>query len=47
LQEPLGDGHQLLYAGRPGAAAPASGIFQMHVQQQQALVEDALGMSED
>jgi 2-oxoglutarate dehydrogenase E1 component len=47
LQEPLGDGHQLLYAGRPGAAAPASGIFQLHVQQQQALVEDALGMSED
>jgi len=45
LQEALGDGHQLLYAGRPGAAAPASGIFQLHVQQQQALVEEALGMS--
>jgi 2-oxoglutarate dehydrogenase E1 component len=46
LQEPLGNEHQLLYAGRPGAAAPASGIFQLHVQQQQALVEAALGMSD-
>jgi len=46
LQEPLGNEYQLLYAGRPGAAAPASGIFQLHVQQQQALVEAALGMSD-
>ena len=46
LQEPLGDGHQLLYAGRASAAAPASGIFQLHVQQQQVLVEEALGMSD-
>jgi len=44
LQEALGNEHQLQYAGRPGAAAPASGIFQLHVQQQQALVEEALGM---
>lgn len=43
LHEPLGDEHKLFYAGRPGAAAPASGIFQLHVQQQQALVESALG----
>jgi len=42
LQEPLSNRHQLLYAGRAGAAAPASGIFQLHVQQQQALVEAAL-----
>ena len=42
LQEPLGDHQQLYYAGRPGAAAPASGIFKVHVQQQQALVEAAL-----
>jgi 2-oxoglutarate dehydrogenase E1 component len=42
LQEPLGDRQQLFYAGRPGAAAPASGIFKLHLQQQQALVEAAL-----
>ncbi len=42
LQEPLGNHQQLYYAGRPGAAAPASGIFKVHLQQQQALVEAAL-----
>ena len=42
LQEPLGEQHQLFYAGRPGAAAPASGVFKLHVQQQQALVDAAL-----
>jgi 2-oxoglutarate dehydrogenase E1 component len=44
LQEPLADNQQLYYAGRPGAAAPASGIFKLHLQQQQALVEAALGI---
>jgi 2-oxoglutarate dehydrogenase E1 component len=44
LQEPLGEHQQLFYAGRPGAAAPASGIFKVHLQQQQALVESALGI---
>jgi len=44
LQEPLKDHQQLFYAGRPGAAAPASGIFKLHLQQQQALVEAALGI---
>ena len=44
LQEPLKDRKQLYYAGRPGAAAPASGIFKIHLQQQQALVEAALGI---
>jgi 2-oxoglutarate dehydrogenase E1 component len=44
LQEPLEDRQQLYYAGRPGAAAPASGIFKIHLQQQQALVEAALGI---
>ncbi|MFQ5634199.1 MAG: 2-oxoglutarate dehydrogenase E1 component [Gammaproteobacteria bacterium] len=43
LQEPLGPDRNLAYAGRPRAAAPASGIFQRHVQQQQALVAAALG----
>jgi 2-oxoglutarate dehydrogenase E1 component len=42
LQEPLLNHQQLFYAGRPSAAAPASGIFKIHLQQQQALVEAAL-----
>jgi len=45
LQEPLADEQQLYYAGRPGAAAPASGVFKLHMQQQQALVEAALGIN--
>jgi 2-oxoglutarate dehydrogenase E1 component len=44
LQEALKDHQQLFYAGRPGAAAPASGLFKIHLQQQQALVEAALGI---
>ncbi len=44
LQEPLKDRQQLYYAGRQGAAAPASGIFKIHLQQQQTLVEAALGI---
>jgi 2-oxoglutarate dehydrogenase E1 component len=47
LQEPLGDHQQLYYAGRPGAAAPASGIFKIHLQQQQALVEAALDIKSE
>jgi 2-oxoglutarate dehydrogenase E1 component len=42
LQEPLSDHQQLYYAGRASAAAPASGVFKLHMQQQQALVEAAL-----
>jgi 2-oxoglutarate dehydrogenase E1 component len=45
LQEPLGVRHELFYAGRPGAAAPASGIHALHVRQQQALVSAALTSS--
>jgi 2-oxoglutarate dehydrogenase E1 component len=45
LQEPLGKAHELFYAGRPGAAAPASGIHALHVRQQQALVTAALTSS--
>jgi 2-oxoglutarate dehydrogenase E1 component len=45
LQEPLGPSHELFYAGRPGAAAPASGIHALHVRQQQALVAAALTSS--
>ena len=44
LQEPLGEQQQLFYAGRSASAAPACGIFKVHVQQQQALVEAALGI---
>ncbi|MET0983990.1 MAG: 2-oxoglutarate dehydrogenase E1 component [Steroidobacteraceae bacterium] len=42
LQEALSPKQQLLYAGRAPAAAPATGIFQMHVEQQQSLVDAAL-----
>jgi len=42
LQEPLRDNQQLYYAGRPASAAPASGIFKVHLQQQKALVDAAL-----
>ena len=45
LQEGLGPDKQLFYAGRAGAAAPASGIVQRHVQEQQALVDTALRAS--
>ena len=44
LQEPLRSRHTLFYAGRPHAAAPASGIFKLHVKQQEALVATALGL---
>ncbi len=44
LQEPLANEQQLYYAGRPGAAAPACGIYKVHLKQQQALVEAALGV---
>jgi len=40
----LEDHQQLYYAGRPGAAARGFGIFKIHLQQQQALVEAALGI---
>ena len=42
LQEPLRDHQHLYYAGRAGAAAPASGIFKVHLQQHKALVDAAL-----
>jgi len=34
--------HELLYAGRAGAAAPATGIAALHEQQQKNLVTAAL-----
>jgi 2-oxoglutarate dehydrogenase E1 component len=43
LQRPLRQEHRLFYAGRLGAAAPASGIHAVHAAQQQALTAAALG----
>ncbi len=37
----------LRYAGRPRSAAPAVGHFNLHIEQQQALVEEALSGSGD
>jgi 2-oxoglutarate dehydrogenase E1 component len=45
LQEPLSERHDLYYAGRPGAAAPASGIYALHARQQEAFVGAALAAS--
>jgi 2-oxoglutarate dehydrogenase E1 component len=42
LQLPLGSKDELLYAGRAGAAAPATGIPVLHEQQQKNLVKAAL-----
>lgn len=42
LQEALSREHHLLYAGRAPAAAPATGIPQMHMDQQRQLVDAAL-----
>ncbi len=42
LQSKLGENDELLYAGRAGAAAPATGIAALHEQQQRNLVAAAL-----
>jgi 2-oxoglutarate dehydrogenase E1 component len=42
LQSKLDTKHELLYAGRAGAAAPATGIAALHEQQQKNLVTAAL-----
>ncbi len=42
LQEPLSAHDVLVYAGRAGAAAPAAGIYPLHVEQQRELVRAAL-----
>ncbi len=44
LQEPLIEGLPLYYAGRPSTAAPAAGLLKIHLREQQALVEAALGV---
>ncbi len=42
LQAGLGPKHSLHYAGRDSAAAPATGVHALHVEEQQALVHAAL-----
>ena len=42
LEEPLGKGAEVLYAGRAPAAAPATGITKVHEREQQTLVDAAL-----
>ncbi len=42
LQAALGPQHELLYAGRDSAAAPATGIHALHQREQDALVAAAL-----
>ncbi|MFO1466789.1 MAG: 2-oxoglutarate dehydrogenase E1 component [Steroidobacteraceae bacterium] len=45
LQAGLGPQQELLYSGRPGAAAPATGISTLHEEQQRNLVQAALSGS--
>jgi 2-oxoglutarate dehydrogenase E1 component len=42
LQDALSHKQELLYSGRAPAAAPATGILQLHAAQQQGLVAAAL-----
>jgi 2-oxoglutarate dehydrogenase E1 component len=42
LEECLRTGQSLSYAGRDFSASPATGYFSLHVQQQAALVDQAL-----
>ena len=46
LQAGLGKDHVLLYAGREGAAAPATGMHAQHLREQEALVAAALHSAE-
>jgi 2-oxoglutarate dehydrogenase E1 component len=43
LSELLQNGQTLRYAGRAAAASPATGSASMHDQQQNALLEEAVG----
>ena len=44
MRSVLKHGHDLKYAGRPLSAAPAVGYASVHVEQQHALVNEALGL---
>lgn len=43
LEAPLGSKQQVQYAGRPASASPAVGSHSVHIEQQKALVNEALG----
>ena len=38
--------HKLVYAGRDYSASPAAGYLNIHLEEQRALVEDALALDE-
>ena len=42
IRSSMREEQELFYAGRPFAAAPAVGSFKLHLQQQEALVQEAL-----
>ena len=44
LQEPFGNKQDVRYTGRPASASPAVGSFSVHIEQQKALVNDALAL---
>jgi 2-oxoglutarate dehydrogenase E1 component len=46
LQASLGPAHNLVYAGRDSAAAPATGVHALHLKEQQTLVQAALRETE-
>src|SRR4029079_15825004 len=43
IHENMGEGQKLGYAGRPASASPAVGYSHLHVEQQKALLDQALG----
>jgi 2-oxoglutarate dehydrogenase E1 component len=44
LDEVIGDENKLIYAGRKALSAPAVGYARLHVEQQKALVNSAMGL---
>ncbi|GAB4170396.1 MAG: 2-oxoglutarate dehydrogenase E1 component [Wenzhouxiangellaceae bacterium] len=46
LQACTGDDRALDFAGRPASASPAVGYYQVHLEQQQRLVNEALGIEQ-
>ena len=44
FEELIGEQHRLIYTGREALSAPAVGYASLHVQQQQRLVAEALGL---
>ena len=46
LEEVIGDENKLIYTGREALSAPAVGYTRLHVEQQKALVNSALGLEQ-